>query len=160
MSAKLSLVALYLSLFLSGLYGGVGFFTIMGGNPALRKLSEPAFAEYWQQVDGYMGARMPVFGTILLLSMLFSVIALLPLRTTPSFWLMALAFLIIIGDIVFTLSTNHPLNRLIQSWDLQHLPDNVKEVQQQVVHAFWYRSVFMISSFACVVLALVFRRNA
>jgi uncharacterized membrane protein len=160
MSAKLSLVALYLSLFLSGLYGGVGFFTVMGGNPAVRKLSTPAFAEYWQHIDGYMGARMPVFGPILLLSMLFSVISLIPFRTTPSFWLMVLAFLIIIGDLVFTMSTNHPLNKLIQSWDLQNLPDNVKEIQQQVVHAFWYRAVFMISSFACVVLALVFRRNA
>jgi hypothetical protein len=160
MLMKLSFFGLYLSVFLSGLYGGVGFFTLMGGNPSLRELSSHTFAEYWQHIDSYMGARMPVFGPILLLSMLFTVITLFPLRSSPSFWLMVLGFLIIVGDLVFTMSTNHPLNKLIQSWDLQNLPGNVKEIQRQVVHAFWYRSVFMISAFICVVLAFVFRHHS
>jgi hypothetical protein len=159
MLSKMSLFGLYLSVFLSGLYGGVGFFTFMGGNPALRKMSSSAFAEYWQHIDSYMGARMPVFGPVLLLSILFTTITLLPFRNSPSFWFMVAAFLIMVADIAFTLSTNHPLNKLIQSWDLQNLPGNVKDIQQQVVHAFWYRSAFMIVSFACVVMALLFKNS-
>ncbi|MEO8405277.1 MAG: DUF1772 domain-containing protein [Chitinophagaceae bacterium] len=111
---KFSTLALGISLFLSGLYGGTGFFTIMGGNPAVARLSERGFAEYWQQVDSFMGARMPVFGPILLLSLLTSVITLSAAWRSVSFWLVLLALVIIIGDIIFTLSTNHPLNQLIQ----------------------------------------------
>jgi hypothetical protein len=161
MAVRLTLteISLAISAILSGLYGGTGFFTIMGGNPAVAGLSDRSFAEFWQQVDSYMGARMPVFGPILMLSLLLSVIALIPERKTTSFWLMALALLVMILDLVFTLSTNHPLNRLIQSWDLNQLPANVQEIKAQVVHAFWFRSVFMILSFVCVVAAIYMRRR-
>ena len=159
MRLTLTEISLAISAILGGLYGGTGFFTIMGGNPAVAALSDRSFAEFWQQVDGYMGARMPVFGPILLLSLLLSVIALVPERTTISFWLMAFALFILVIDLVFTLSTNHPLNRLIQSWDLNQLPANVQEIKAQVVHAFWFRSAFMILSFACVVAAIFLRRR-
>ena len=158
MLMKFQTFSLGISLFLSGLYGGTGFFTIMGGNPAVARLSERGFAEYWQQVDSFMGTRMPVFGPILLLSLLTSVITLSAAWRSVSFWLALLALIIIISDIIFTLSTNHPLNQLIQSWDLQHLPSNVKEVQAKVVYAFWFRSFFMIASFACVVLAFILNK--
>jgi hypothetical protein len=145
---------------LSGLYGGVGFFTAMGGNPALKKMSDKGFAEYWQHIDHFMAARMKVFGPLLLLSFIITIIGLTPVWSSPSFWLMVAALVIIIADIAFTLSTNHPLNSQIQSWDLKKLPDNVTQIKHQVVHAFSYRLLFMIGSFALEVLAVWLFRQA
>jgi hypothetical protein len=153
MLTKLSSISIPLAVFVAGLYGGIGFFTFMGGNPTLITLSSRTFAEYWQSVDSYMGARMPIFGPILLLSILFGIITLLPSWQTLSFWLLVIAFLILIADLVFAFSVNIPLNKAIQSWDLNNLPANVQEIKAKVIQAFWVRGGFMISSFACVVLA-------
>jgi hypothetical protein len=68
------------------------------------------------------------------------------------------SFGILIGDVVFTLSANHPLNRLIQSWDLNNLPSNVQEVKWKVAKAFDIRSFLMMSSFVMLLLAIWFRR--
>jgi len=138
---------------LSGLYGGTGFFVAMGGNPSIERMSDSTFAEYWQHTDHFMAARMKIFGPVLLLSFITTIVGLLPVWNTISFWLAAISLVIIISDVLFTFRVNHPLNRLIQSWDLKNLPPNVKEVKQQVVQAFTYRLMFMISSFVLVVIA-------
>lgn len=141
--------------FLTGLYAGVGFFTILGGNPAIAKMSPATFAEYWQHIDSYMGARMPIAGPIFLLSILISMIALFRhLGSSTSSWLMAMALGVMVVDIVFTLNVNHPLNQLIQSWDLSNLPSNVKEIQMKVYNAFNIRLWFMIIAFVLVVLSV------
>jgi len=145
--------------FLSGLYGGTGFFVAMGGNPAISRMSDKTFAEYWQLTDHFMAARMKVFGPLLLLSLIAAIIALLPEWNSASFWLMVFALVIIIIDIIFTLSTNHPLNKRIQSWRLDKLPADVQQVKQQVVQAFAMRLVFMITSFALVLLSVWFRKG-
>jgi uncharacterized membrane protein YoaK (UPF0700 family) len=159
MSSKIVELALGLTTLLSGFYGGVGFFTYMGGNPTISGLSVRGFAEYWQNIDRYMGARMPVFGISLLVSLLFSVIILSQDWRSPSFWLMLIALLIIIVDIAFTLSTNHPLNKMIQEWNLDSLPPGVEFVKDKVVNAFKVRSSFMIGSFVLVLLAVWLRKH-
>ena len=158
MSSTIIKLSLGLTTLLSGFYGGVGFFTFIGGNPAIAKLGKQGFAEYWQNIDHYMAARMPVFGMSLLLSLLFSVIILFHDLNSPSFWLMLLAFLIIIADLVFTLSTNHPLNKMIQAWDLDNLPPGIENIKDKVINAFKVRSTFMIVSFVCVLLAVWLRK--
>lgn len=147
-------ISLYITTLLSGLYGGVGFFIAIGGNPSLQKMSDKTFAEYWQHIDYYMAARMKIFGPVMLVSFIITTIGLLPVYHTPSFWLMAIALVIIISDVVFTVRVNHPLNRLIQSWDINKLPRDVGQIKWRVMHAFSYRQVFMISSFVLVVLAV------
>ena len=151
-------LSLGLTTFLSGLYGGIGFFALMGGNPSLEKLSPRSFAEYWQQIDSYMGARMPVFGPVLLASVLLSTALLLKEWRTLPFWLMLSAFLVLAGDAVFTLSVNHPLNKMIQGWDLNSLPDNVEQIRMKVVKAFNVRLFLMLAAFALVIFA-VWTRN-
>jgi hypothetical protein len=158
MLTKLSSISIPLSVFVAGLYGGIGFFTFMGGNPSLINLSSRTIAEYWQSIDSYMGARMPVFGPILLFTILFAIITSLPAWRTPSFWLLVAAFVILITDMVFAFSVNIPLNRVIQSWDIQNLPSNVQEVKAKVIRAFWFRGTFMLSSFICVVLAAFIKK--
>jgi MFS superfamily sulfate permease-like transporter len=152
-------LSLGLSAFLSGLYGGTGFFIVMGGNPAITHMSDRSFAEFWQHLDHYMAARMPVFGPVLMLSLLLSVILLFREAGALPTWLMLIALVIIIGDLVFTLSVNHPYNRLIQSWDLENLPPDVRTIRDKVVDAFYIRILFMIGAFMLVILSAWLRRS-
>ena len=150
-------LSFFFSIILSGFYAGTGFFVAMGGNPAIKLMTDSTFAEYWQHTDRYMAVRMKIFGPMLLLAMLLGVVVLLKEYHSPSFWLMALAFCLLVTDLAFTLSTNHPLNRLAQSWDLNDLPSDVQIIKWKIVNAFTVRTIFMISSFVMVVLALWFR---
>src|SRR5688500_721996 len=118
MNMKLSSITLFLPALLSGLYAGIRFSVIMGGNPSILKMSERTFAEYWQHIDFYMASRMKIFGPLLLLSVVAGIIFQLRACQTPSFWLFVVALLILVVDIVAFASINHPLNGLIQSWDL------------------------------------------
>lgn len=158
MSTKWIELSLGFTTFLSGLSGGIGFFTAMGGNPALVNLSDRSFAEYWQQVDSFMGARMPVFGPLLMLSVLTSTVVLFKEWRNLSFWCMLSAFIVVVCDASFALHVNHPLNRLIQSWDLSNLPANVQDIKTQVIKAFNVRMVLMISAFVLIVIAVFSRR--
>jgi hypothetical protein len=159
MSNKWIELSLAITTFLSGLSGGIGFFTAMGGNPAMVKLSDRSFAEYWQQVDSFMGARMPVFGPLLLFSLMISTVLLFKEWRTMPFWLMLSAFFVVVGDIAFTLNVNHPLNRLIQGWDLSHLPADVQDIKMKVIKAFNVRLVLMMGAFFLVVLSVWLRKK-
>lgn len=139
---------------LNGFYAGTGFFVAMGGNPAIKCMTDQTFAEYWQHTDHFMAARMRVFGPLLLLVMLIAVIILINEYLQPSFWLMLTALLMLITDIVFTVSTNHPLNRVVQSWDAGNLPPDVQEIKMKITRAFDRRTIFMIGSFILVLLAV------
>jgi hypothetical protein len=153
--SKPVLFSLAITTFLTGLYAGVGFFTIMGGNPAIARLSDKGFAEFWQHVDHYMGARMPVAGPFFLLATLISMIILFRITGSSfSSWMMSGALVVLIADLVFTLNINHPLNKLIQSWDLSNLPANVREIKMKVYEAFNIRIWFMITSFVLVILSV------
>ena len=151
---KLIELSFFLSILLSGFYAGTGFFVAMGGNPAIKLMSDRTFAEFWQHTDHYMAARMKIFGPLLLLTMLFGVLVLLKEYRTSSFWFMLIAFAILVTDVIYILTTNHPLNHLVQSWDVNNLPSNVQDIKRQIVKAFNVRVIFMISSFIMVLLAV------
>lgn len=157
LSSKLIEIILFCSALLSGFYAGTGFFVAIGGNPAIRLMGDRTFAEYWQHTDHFMAARMKIFGPLLLLIMLAAVIVLLKEYQTPSFWLMLVAFAILVTDVAFTFSTNHSLNQLVQSWDTENLPSNVQDIKWKIVNAFNMRTIFMISSFVVVLLAVWLR---
>jgi hypothetical protein len=158
-SNKLIELSLFVAVLLNGFYAGTGFFVAMGGNPAIKLMSDRTFAEYWQHTDHFMAARMKIFGPVLLLSLLLGVIVLFMENRGPSYWFMLVAFGILMCDVIFTFSTNHPLNQLIQSWDLNNLPSNVEDIKWRVAKAFDIRSFFMISSFVMLLLAIWFRKS-
>lgn len=156
---KLIEFSLFLSTLLGSFYSGTGFFVAMGGNPAIKLMTDNTFAEYWQHTDHFMAARMKIFGPLLLLSLLVSVIVCFKEYRQLSFWFLLTAFIILLADLVFVFTVNHPLNEIIQSWDLKHLPQNVQEVKWKVVAAFEKRLVFMIGSFVMLLIAVWLRRS-
>jgi len=109
-------------------------------------MSDKTFVEFWQHVDYFMAARMKIFGLLLMLSILISLLLLIVNRhhtgTAPIF-IMAAALATNIADLVFVLNVNHLLNHLIQSWSLYG--------KWKVVKAFDMRK-FMISSFVVVLI--------
>ncbi|QHT68768.1 hypothetical protein GXP67_20005 [Rhodocytophaga rosea] len=144
---------LLITLLMTGFYGGTGFFVLMGGNPAILKMSNATFAEYWQHTDYYMAARMRFFGPCMMLCVVVSTIQYFLHHQVTSFWLMIGAILFLVADLIIVFSFNHPLNQLIQSWHLNQLPDDVQMIKNQVVSAFWGRSVCMIGCFILNLLA-------
>lgn len=149
---------LFVATLSAGFYAGTGFFVLMGGNPSIKRMTERTFAEYWQLVDHFMAARMKIFGPIMLCCMIAAVLSMIKEYQTPAFWCMLLALALLIADIIFTFSTNHPLNKLVQSWDVNNLPFNAREVKWKIASAFNTRSFFMIASFIMVLLALWLRK--
>src|SRR3954462_10802019 len=90
--------ALFITAALSGFYAGIGFFIAIGGNPAIKRMSDKTFTEYWQHTDHFMASGMKVFGPLLLLSTLLSVTMLFHQMPTISFWCMVVATGILITD--------------------------------------------------------------
>jgi hypothetical protein len=158
-SNKLIELSFFFPILLTGFYAGTGFFVAIGGNPAIKLMSDRTFAEYWQHTDHFMAARMKIFGPLLLLAMLLAVLVLSKQYSTASFWFMLIAFSLLVTDVVFTLSTNHPLNQLVQSWELDNLPADVQKIKWRIVNAFRIRSIFMISSFVMVLLSIWFYKR-
>jgi MFS superfamily sulfate permease-like transporter len=144
---------LLLTLICLGFYGGTGFFMVIGGNPAIMKMSSATFAEYWQHTDFYMAARMRIFGPVTVLLTIFSVFVLYRKYSRTSFMFITLALFILIIDLISAITENFPLNTIIQGWDLNNLPSNVQEVKFKVVTAFWIRSVCMMTAFLFGLLA-------
>jgi hypothetical protein len=144
---------LLFTLLLAGFYGGTGFFVVMGGNPAIEKMSSATFAEYWQHTDHFMAARMRIFGPLLLMCVTASTILSFMAGSKSSAFLVT-ALGILIADMIVIFGMCHPLNTLIQSWNLNSLPAYVPEIKQKVVHAFWLRSSCMIGVFLCFILAV------
>jgi hypothetical protein len=159
MSGKITEYVLFLCTLLSGFYGGIGFFGKMGFNPSLELMSNSTFAEYWQHLDHFMAARMRIFGPILLFTTIIATAMMLKEYRTSSFWLMVVALVLLVIDVYFTVTVNLPLNQLIQSWDLKHLPANVEEIKWRVIRAFRVRTTFMIAGFFMVLLAVWLRKN-
>jgi hypothetical protein len=58
---------------------------------------------------------------------------------------------------IYAFTVNHPLNRMIQSWDLGQLPDNVHQIKIKTADAFYRRSAFMILSFVLLLFAVFLR---
>jgi len=158
-TVKLMEGVLFIAAMLSGFYAGTGFFVAIGGNPAIRLMSNRTFAEYWQHTDHYMAARMKIFGPMLLGVLLLAVGILVKEYHKLPFWLMLTGLGILLADIVFTVSTNHPLNRRVQAWNLDNLPSDVQDIKGKIVSAFNRRIFFMISSFIMVLLS-VWMHNA
>lgn len=137
-----------------GFYGGTGFFIVMGGNPAIQKMSARTFAEYWQSTDHHMAAGMKIFGPALLVYALSNTVLLYYQSGFVSFAFMFAGTVILVADMLFIFNVNHPLNRTIQSWKLDELPDNVLQVRDRVFQAFRIRAALMIAGFICGLLAL------
>jgi hypothetical protein len=151
---KITYFSFFFSLLLTGFYGGFGVFHLMGLLPAMQDLSDSHLVAFWQAIDRYMGARMPIFGPILLLSVLFTWINLRKQWQTKTFWLVAAALSCILIDLWIAFTIDKPINVLLQTWDVAHPPADLSQYVQKTFTAFKIRCVLMITGFASMLIAL------
>ncbi len=149
-------VLLATQLFVVGLYAGIHWFNYLGGLPALQDLERAGtFVDYWQNVDRYMGRRMRVFGAILLASCALSAIwfGVRQQWTVAAGLLLTLALLL--ADVVVAVCGNVPLNERIQSWRVDAIPGEWRDVRGALVHHFRLRGVISLAAFEVLVYTVV-----
>lgn len=127
--SKLRFPLLYALNMMCFTYAGLAVFFIFC--PFEAHFNTVDFLKYWQVVDGYMGKRMPIFGNIWLVLFILNLIIFFKTRKiSPIFWLIVGAFVLVVGDIVFTVKNQLPLNQYIQSLDFNNLtPEQSNQLQ-------------------------------
>lgn len=151
-------VALFVTSILTGFYGGIGFFGFMSFLGTLERLPAPHLVLFWRLIDGYMSRRMRVFGPLMLLSLLATLVLLGPQWQTASFWLVGAALLVLIVDVRIAIAENIPVNQTIQNRDVNLSTEQIEAFRATMLRAFYQRSTLMMVCFVLVNLAWFFGR--
>lgn len=143
-------VALYVTTVLTGFYGGIGFFDFMSFLPTLARLPAEHLIPFWRLIDGYMGTRMPVFGPLMLLSLVVTLLMVRRQWRKAPFWLVAAALAVLIADLIVALNENIPVNQAIQDRRAVYTPAQIEAFRATMLRAFTIRSFLMILCFLLV----------
>lgn len=138
----------------TGFLGGIGFLNFIGFGPAMTNTPPEHIVRHWQILDSYMRVRMPIFGSIILLTLIASGILLIKQPYKQPLWFVIIAFLFILADLFVAVKYNFPFNKLIQSITPETIPGNFEYYRSQSVVGFSMRSVCMIGSFVSTLTAL------
>lgn len=139
----------------TGFLGGIGFLNFIGFGPAMKNTPAEHIVPHWQILDGYMRVRMPIFGSVILLTLIGSGILLIKQPYRQPLWFLIIALLFILTDLFVAVKYNFPFNRMVQSITPQTIPGNFEYLRGQSVLGFSIRSVCMIGSFVSTLTALV-----
>jgi uncharacterized membrane protein len=151
-------VALFVSSILTGFYSGIGFFGFMSFLGTLERMPVQHLIPFWRLIDGYMGRRMRIFGPLMLLSLLVTLLLLTPNWQSGTFWLVGAALLVLVVDVRIAISENIPVNQAIQDRTTEYAIAEIEEFRITMVRAFYKRSALMILCFVLVNLACFFGR--
>ena len=138
-------------LFLTGLSAGLGFGNAVGYMPGMSDTPANHMLSFWQHVDHYFRARMPIFGNTLLLSMIVTLILLRKDWSSLLFWCIALSFVACVADLIVIITQNLPLNKIIQNADAEKpLTIDFETIRQKAMRAYYTRAFLNIISFVLV----------
>ena len=149
-------IAFFVSSILTGFYGGIGFFNFISFLGTLERLPIQHLTPFWRLIDGYMGQRMRIFGPLMLLSLLVTLLLLINQWQSWSFWLIGAALLLMIVDIRTAIRENVPVNQAIQDRNTTYSNEQLEAFRTTMVRAFYKRSTLMILCFVLVNLAWFF----
>lgn len=156
-------IALFMAINLVGLYAGMHFFILM--NPSVlgiknltgELMTPQQWAATWQLTDGFMRERMSVFGPIVLVLFILTLFLFISAWRSIAFWLILVAFGVLIADVVLTATYQFPINDYVHSIDTNHL--NSAQIQKlatmhdQQLQNFRNREFFSLLSFLLISLA-------
>lgn len=161
---------LFVLIIASGFYAGLHFTSLM--NPAIFGIINPAgdlmpsvqWAESWQITDGFMGARMRVFGPQIGILYLLTIGLFSGQWRKPVLWLLVGAFALFFGDLFFTIQNQVPINKYIQTLNFDHLTADqihrINALHPLVIANFEKREMLAIVSFVLVALTPFLRSNS
>lgn len=153
-------IALYLLVLVSGGYAGIHFASMM--NPSIFGITNSSgdlmdstqWAASWQITDGFMRVRMGVFGPMMQVVYLITLLLFIRRWSNIVFWLILISFGLFVADIVLTITQQIPINRYIESLDFRHLNSEqikrVGEMHLKVIQNFKGRELFSIVSFLLI----------
>jgi hypothetical protein len=153
-------VALFLLLIVTGFYAGIHFASLM--NPSLFGIINPAgdrmpavqWAATWQVTDGFMRVRMGIFGPVIQITYLVTLLLFIRQWRSAVFWLVLAAFGLFMADVVLTITRQIPINRYIEHLDFRYLTPQqvarINDIHPQVIHNFEGRELLSLLGFALV----------
>lgn len=143
-------IPLFVSTVATGLYAGIGFFNFMSFLPTLARMPAEHLVPFWRLIDGYMGSRMPVFGPLMLLTLVVTLVLLRWRWRTLTSWLLLAALVVLALDGWVALNENIPVNLSIQDRSATFTTAQIEAFRATMVRAFSIRSALMIASFLLV----------
>lgn len=149
----------FITLLLTGLAAGIGFYQFTGGTPAYRGVSARTFVEYHKKLDSYMTVRMPPF---FLLGQVFILIWLLLERQnwqSFTFMMLVLAFISTTIELVTIFRGNRPINFIIQTWSLEGIPDDWAEYRDKWLSFFNIRIATASFTFLFLLAAIIWGKS-
>lgn len=166
---KIRPVSLYILVLISGLYAGLHVSGMINPlvfgviNPAGGLMPAVQWAESWQITDGFMRVRMAVAGPIMLVSYILPLLLFIRQWRSLTFWLILIAFGLLIADMFLTGQQQIPINRYIEAIDFRKVtPEQAKilaHMHPQVIKNFASREWFGIVGFVLVALTPFLRIN-
>lgn len=167
--ATVRTVLLILLIIVTGLYAGIHFSSMM--NPSIFGIINPAgdlmpsvqWAASWQITDGFMGARMRVFGPMILITHILTMLLFVRQWRTSVFCLLLVACALFCADLLFTIQNQVPINQYIQTLNFAHLTTEqirkINSIHPIVIANFQKRELFSIVSFVLVTITPFLRKN-
>lgn len=125
-------------------------------NPSGNLLPSVQWAAPWQITEGFMGTRMGIFGPVIQLTYILTIVLFMAQWRKPVLWIILTAFALFSIDVYFTIQNQIPINQYIQTLNFAALTDNqIQKIQilhPQVIRNFQKRELLAIGSFILVTL--------
>ncbi len=148
---KVITIVFIIIIILTGLSAGLGFGNAIGYMPGMKDTPANHMISFWQHVDHYFRARMPIFGNALLISLLVALFMMRKEWQSAAFLFIAIAFLVCVGDLIVILTQNLPLNEIVQSLDAEKpLTIEFEGIRNKAMKAYYLRAFLNMASFAFV----------
>lgn len=143
----LSLLLVFLTLCLTGIYAGMCVMCQIGVLPAMRLLSLQAYVEAWRAMDFYLDRSMPPFKVTLLAASLGATVVLAMQHRNHLAACLGLTFVCSLVALVLTITMQLPLNRKLQTLPPDTSADTLLAIREHTVHNFAVRLVLAIAAF-------------
>jgi uncharacterized membrane protein len=140
-------VLLAILVFVTGLYAGQMFHEMIGAQQALATLDDHTYIAYWQSLDKLMHVRMPFASNLVLLVFVANLVALRSHRRSVPYVLLVVSFLFLVAETVVTVKLQLPVNAMVQSLDLNHLPTDVSQLKTGTMDHFIIRAILRFLAF-------------
>jgi uncharacterized membrane protein len=145
-------ILLGLLVFFTGLYAGQMFHEMIGAQQALSTLDAHTYIAYWQSLDKLMHVRMPVASNLVLVVFIINLITLYVYKNNFAYVLLVASFVFLVSETIVTGKLQLPVNAMVQSLDLNHLPASVEELKSSTMVHFITRAVLR---FIAIILLLI-----
>lgn len=143
---------------LIGCNAGTLFLCAIGIIPAIQRMPPDAYIRFWQAMDFYMNARMPVFGLCMAVAYFVTLIAFRRHWRTWVFAALTCCLVLSFSEMAFTAIGHMPINRAVNAMTAADIQNTglVVQYRDATVANFRVREWLAISSFVLLSFTVAF----